>query len=153
MNFHIRLVQATDIAQLQASCWPAFAPAYTEDLVKRALLLYDKQRGGGFVALADEVVVGFGMLNIWASIGEISDLIVYEPFRGKGIGSCLIAQMCSLALDFGLVDIEIGAFSDNIDALRLYEHLGFVRHRTLIVQSGKSPQIIIYLYKQLSKQR
>lgn len=151
MNFYIRLVQAADIAQLQCYCWPEFPPAYTDNLVTRALRLYDKRSGGGFVAVVDDMIVGFGMLNIWTSIGEISDLIIYKPWRGRGIGSCLIAQLCSLALDFGLMDVEIGSLSDNADALRLYERLGFMRHRTLTLQSGKSPQIIIYLHKQLKQ--
>lgn len=119
------------------------------DIVERAQRLYSQRRGGAIVAVIDGMVVGFGMLHIWTNLGELSDLIVYAPYRGRGLGSQIVQQLCDLAIQLGTYEVEIGAFSDNVNAIRLYERLSFERHRILNVRSGKSPQLIIYLYKRL----
>lgn len=150
MTFLIRAVRPSDIADLQQQCWPDSPSAYVLDLVNRAIRLRDQKRGGAMVAVWDGRIIGYGLLTIWTNMGEISDLMVATNHRNNGIGSCIIANICTLAWELGVWDVEIGAFSDNIGAIRLYERLGFVKHRTLVVQSGKPPQVIIYLYKRLS---
>ncbi len=150
MTFSLRAVIVDDIADLQRQCWPDTTPNYVTDLVQRAIRLHTQQRGGGVVALVNGVVIGYGMLHIWTTVGEISDLIVAEPCRGRGVGTCIIAQICDLALNYGIQQVEIGALSDNSAAIRLYERLGFIRYRAITIQGGKPPQVIIYLHKHLS---
>ncbi|PJF42849.1 MAG: hypothetical protein CUN55_09505 [Phototrophicales bacterium] len=144
-----RQVQLSDVVQLHQNCWSETSSAYVEDLVRRAIRLYEQKRGGAIVALHNERAIGYGMLTIWGTLGEISDLIVTPAYRRQGIGTCIIHQICFLAIDLGIYEVEIGALAENVDAIRLYERLGFVRHRQLTLQSGNMPQTLIYLHKNL----
>ncbi len=55
----------------------------------------------------------------------INMLAAYPRFRGRGIGSALLAQADRLALDAGCELISIGVFATNTGALRLYRRFGY----------------------------
>jgi len=55
----------------------------------------------------------------------INMLAAYPRFRGRGIGTALMAQADGLALAAGCDLISIGVFETNGGALRLYRRLGY----------------------------
>jgi ribosomal protein S18 acetylase RimI-like enzyme len=64
----------------------------------------------------------------------INMLAVYPAFRGRGIGSALLAEVDRNALAVGCKLISIQVFAINDGALRLYQHHGYhiVESRSMV---------------------
>lgn len=137
----------SDSLALHPICWPDAPLAETERLVRRALYLAQQQRGAGLVGVVEGQPCAFGLLTHWPSVGEISDLMVCEDLRGRGIGTQLITELSRLAAQAQIPTLEIGAMASNIRALALYQRLGFVEYRQLTIQVHSKPETIIYLRK------
>ncbi|NEQ26509.1 MAG: GNAT family N-acetyltransferase, partial [Microcoleus sp. SIO2G3] len=56
----------------------------------------------------------------------IEDLFVWPQFRGRGLGTALIAAVARQAIDRDCGRVEWGVRTWNHDALRLYERIGAV---------------------------
>ena len=54
-------------------------------------------------------------------------LMVAKPYRGRGIGSALLAQAVTWAHERGVSKLELHVFPHNAAAIRLYERFGFER--------------------------
>ena len=65
-------------------------------------------------------------LDLWhaASCCYIEEIIVKEPFRGKGIGSALINFMLQKAKNEGYAEISLTVDQENARAQALYKRLG-----------------------------
>jgi len=78
-----------------------------------------------YVAEADGEIAGCcGIRNI-AGEGEITNVVVAEKFRRKGIGRRLMEYMLNEALSFGIGDCTLEVRVSNAPAICLYESLGF----------------------------
>jgi RimJ/RimL family protein N-acetyltransferase len=78
------------------------------------------------VAVADGELVG--MLHVDSSrfgFGEIGMLVV-TGWRGRGVGSALLAASIEWARERGLHKLSLGVFPHNEAAIALYEKFGFV---------------------------
>jgi mycothiol synthase len=65
------------------------------------------------------------------SRGWLEHISVRRPWRRRGLATALIAETLRLLRDLGLEEGALGVDSENLTgALRLYESLGFRRHRT-----------------------
>jgi mycothiol synthase len=65
------------------------------------------------------------------SRGWLEHISVRRPWRKRGLATALIAETLRLFQDMGLEEGALGVDSENpTGALRLYESLGFRRHRT-----------------------
>ena len=148
MTRKVRSLQPHDHDFLRSCCWPLRSEAEIDSLLTRAYDFREQQRGDGLVVREDDKAIAFGLLTIWPTVAEISDLIVQEACRSQGIGTQLIYALCDLALDvYGVQAIEIGVFLNNPRAYNLYERLGFVPHRTIKLQDGSPETTIVYLQK------
>lgn len=79
-----------------------------------------------FVATAGDVVVGF--LSVYPSshgFGEIG-MAVARDWRGRGVGSALVAAAIQWARERGLHKLSLSVFPHNAAAIGLYRKLGFV---------------------------
>ena len=88
-----------------------------------------------FVAEEDEKIVGFITGEIlhkeeWYTVqlGTINNLYVLEDYRHKGIGKQLMQTMMNSFREKGIETFELYAFSNNVDALKFYEKLGFKKY-------------------------
>ncbi|MCI0714118.1 MAG: GNAT family N-acetyltransferase [Chloroflexi bacterium] len=140
----IRHVTHEDVTTL-SNWWEERSPQDVRDLVKRALRLKAHERGGGYVALNDQVPCGFAMLTYWVNVAEISDLFVIPGHRGQGIGTDILKTLLEKARKAGYTDIEIGVLASNTRARRLYERVGFVPVRTIQHKFSHGYEDIIYL--------
>lgn len=91
----------------------------------------DPSRSVLLVALAEEKVVGLlGLLGRTqeqeSHVGSVGVSVASE-YRGRGIGAGLFGRLFEWADVHGVTRIEIEAFANNPDAIRLYERVGFVR--------------------------
>ncbi|MDP2183227.1 MAG: GNAT family N-acetyltransferase, partial [Actinomycetota bacterium] len=83
------------------------------------------------LAEADGCVVGLlgllgRMLPQEAHVGSLG-ISVERDHRGCGIGTRLIERLFEWAPQHGVRRIEVEAFANNPDAIRLYQRLGFER--------------------------
>lgn len=146
----IRPLHQQDIPQLSQTCWKNRPSDEITALIARVKHFRVQNRGDGFVVEHQYKAIGFGLLTIWTNRAEISDLIVTAPFRSQGMGTALIQHMMSTAYQcYQAQVVEIGVVSDNQRALHLYERLGFVMARTIILQDGGKKQCLHYLEKPL----
>lgn len=78
-----------------------------------------------YVAELDGETAGCcGIRNI-AGEGEITNVVVAEKYRRKGIGRKLMEYMLEKALENGMGDCTLEVRVSNRPAIRLYEELGF----------------------------
>ena len=113
----------------------------TENRIKQA----GAQNNYVLVAELDGKIIGQAGLHMersyrrrhCAGIG----LAVSECFWGKGVGSRLVGELVALADNWlGLHRLELGVFTDNKAAIKLYEKYGFVIEGTekdSALQAGK----------------
>jgi len=130
------------LAQLQAveaALQPArkSAPAVAaEEIWGETQRLLDEGKAEVFVAEDSGAIVGVGIgyenrsgdlsLTIEARrSGYVSDLVVDSSRRGQGIGRALLAALLERFRHRGLKIGRIGAITENVDAIRLYQDVGF----------------------------
>jgi RimJ/RimL family protein N-acetyltransferase len=89
---------------------------------------------GTFVAVAGTEVVG--SLNVELSrfgFGEIG-MAVARPWRGRGVGSALLAAAIEWARERGLHKLSLSVFPHNAAAIALYRKFGFVEEGRRVKQ-------------------
>ena len=81
---------------------------------------------GTFVAVAGDEVVGSIHVDVSPhGFGEIG-MCVAREWRGRGVGSALLAAAIEWARERGLHKLSLGVFAHNSGAIALYRKLGFV---------------------------
>ena len=148
-EYAIRVVNLSDIHELQSSLW-RHKPLYvTERLIKR-ILKYEEQGRGLGIIVSDLLhdtnrLVGFGQITLWVKCAEISDLIVHPDYRGQGIGTSMIQYLTRHVCLQNIDCVELGVAESNPRALALYRRLGFEDSYTLQLDLGNGTEPVIYL--------
>ena len=116
------------------------ADAYCERIHRRCR----EAAGRIYVAEEDSVVVGFTTVLAREPFTElddppghyalITDLVVLEPYRGRGIGRQLLERAEAYAKQAGATELRIGVLSGNATARRLYLDTGFQPHLELLIK-------------------
>lgn len=84
-----------------------------------------------FMAYFNSLFAGYAVLKNWEkereqkSIAEVARIYVLNEFKGKNIGSKLIAQCISTAKQDGYKTIQLGVWQENKQAIHFYEKMGF----------------------------
>lgn len=81
------------------------------------------------VAIDGQDIVGFADLYDFDDRASafIGNVVIDRSFRGRGIGKVLVIHMRNTAFSkYGLKEVHISVFSDNVPALLLYAKLGFM---------------------------
>ena len=144
-SFSVRPVTLEDAAILQSACYPYSSVDAVRELIQRALDIARRGRGVGVVAVNETGVLGYGQLTLWPRAAEISDLIVTESLRSRGIGSAIIHTLLEKCRLLHLTKVEIGAALNNPRALSLYRRLGFRDDRIIDLDLGDGIQPVMYL--------
>lgn len=87
---------------------------------------------GTLVTLSDGVIVG--EVNIdpsWMGFGEIG-MMVAADWRGRGVGTSLLAAAVEWARAHGLHKLALSVFPHNDAAIALYRKFGFVEEGRLV---------------------
>lgn len=80
---------------------------------------------------------GVGFASSWTvshPLGELATLAVLPEYRGRGIGSALLAEIEKRLGERGIGDMVIPVMSTNSNAARLYERRGAVPYTTELIQ-------------------
>ncbi|MBB5609901.1 MULTISPECIES: GNAT family N-acetyltransferase [unclassified Janthinobacterium] len=112
----VRLSCATHYAPEQITAWTAspVPAAYATMLAE----------GGGIVAMLDEIIVGYAMLDLHKH--EL-DAVFVDPARaGLGIGKRLLAALELLARERGITRLHLSA---SLNAVPFYRAAGFIALR------------------------
>jgi RimJ/RimL family protein N-acetyltransferase len=81
---------------------------------------------GTLVAAVDDDPVGLLFVDVTPfGFGEIGMLVARE-WRGRGVGSALIAAAIDWAREHGLHKLSLSVFAHNAAAIALYDKFGFV---------------------------
>ncbi len=142
----LRPVRLTDVDSLFADCWPSRPFSTVYNLVQRATRSAVEGRGLGLVLPGqNNTVRAYGQTLLWPTCAEISDMIVAEPYRGRGYGTVIIQSLVRAAIQLGAEEIEIGAALTNPRAVALYRRLGFQDSHTIMVNLGNGNEHVLYL--------
>jgi ribosomal protein S18 acetylase RimI-like enzyme len=116
------------------------AVGYYDELLQRLT----RRQGCIVLALEGGVVVGamgFSLDEDAAYVtadvrrhGTVTDLIVHEEWRGRGIGQMLLAEAERLTREAGLKRLFIGALVANEPARRIYGKFGFEPYVSLLIK-------------------
>ncbi len=145
----LRLVERADAWALQAACWPDRSLDTIVLRLEEVLRRTKHRMAWGVVAVASGVPVAYGQLARWSRAAEISDLIVAEAWRCRGIGTALIRHLLDLARQEGLREVEIGVALANERAHALYQRLGFELKRRVMFYLDGGPTPGLYLAMRL----
>ncbi len=91
-----------------------------------------------WVAEVDRTLVGFIDLFIFpdvahgSTIGLISNLVVDERFRGRGLGEGLLREAIHHCRQESAAELHVWTDPDNRPAIGLYKRLGFVDRALLL---------------------
>ena len=77
------------------------------------------------IVLIDDTPIGRLVIDRGCEAFTLVDIALLPVWRGRGIGTHLIAALCDDARHAG-VPVRLSVFRANPDALRLYQRLGFV---------------------------
>ncbi len=144
----IRPVAISDTDLLRACCWPnrSFMTVYNQ--IARVIRNEQEGRGFGLVLTSLQgIPIAYGQFTLWPTCGEISDLVVAEPYRGQGLGTQMIQTLMTRALRLGVREVEIGAAVSNARAAALYRRLGFQdsHHLTMHLEHGTEKVLFLRL--------
>lgn len=141
----MREVELQDAEQIHLHCWPERTASTVYQLVARTQQNARQGRGLGVVVIDSKQVIGFGQITIWPRCGEISDLIVSEIYRNRGIGTALIQYLVQRSRLMYVPSVEIGAALSNPGALSLYRRLGFKDDYKLSIDLGNGSEPVMFL--------
>ena len=97
-----------------------FGKSFAYNLINNHILLYE----------TNSEVLGLGVLAIscplhhGGRIAEVTELVVSEKARGKGIGQKLLDKMKKIAVSNNCVGLEVATSNKRLDAHRFYEREG-----------------------------
>ena len=123
MDIRIREMQAEDVdavTALEESCFSMpWKRQDFEDILTNQDRIY-------LVAECDKDIVGGCMLTMIAGEGDISNVAVYEAYRGQHIATALMQELLRVGEENGICDFTLEVREQNLSAIRLYENAGFV---------------------------
>ena len=157
VHWQIRPVEAADSRRLHAVCYPHLP--YSLFLTKFERLCRWQQSGRAHYLLVASApaqpdaspagsrdggdLLAGGLLVTYPRYGEIAELYVTPMFRRLGIGTAVIRQLLATAVAWALPAVEIGVTVGNESARRLYQRLGFVVDRQIILPGEGQPALIL----------
>jgi ribosomal protein S18 acetylase RimI-like enzyme len=144
MDFSIRKIKSSDTSVLKEMLYhaifvPEGAPKPAPDIVeqpelKRYIVGWRYPEDMGFVAVADQRVIGAAWTRRWSSdnpgYGFVDEhtpelsIAVLPGYRGQGIGTKLLARLFQELQDLGVKSVSLSVDLRN-PAVRLYERFGF----------------------------
>lgn len=94
-----------------------------------------------FVATHGGRVIGYAGTNPHDEYGVILGILIYEQYRGLGVGARLLDRTIEWARERGLAEISLLVFAHNERAIALYRNRGFEQRdyfeRDVTRQSGE----------------
>ena len=126
----LRRATAADIPKMSELEHQADSAAHWSVAQDDALFAPDAQARVALIAVgesADTPIIGFLMARCLPDEWEIENVVVDEPYRKRGVGSCLVRELMAEARPAGAVSVTLEVRESNRPAILLYENIGFKR--------------------------
>ena len=96
--------------------------AYSERDFRHALSgKYDR----AILLMEEEEIIGYGILRLLASEGELESIAIREEYRGRGYGRLLLEEFLRIAKLAGTEKLFLEVREGNQAGIQLYESVGF----------------------------
>lgn len=120
----IRRMTETDLPEVAELEQKNFSVPWTEANLRESLNL-----PGYLFLVAEEEgkVVGYAGLNRVLDEGDVTNIVVAEEYRGRGLGTALTAALLEEGKKEGIQAFTLEVRFSNLPAVRIYEKLGFVQ--------------------------
>jgi ribosomal protein S18 acetylase RimI-like enzyme len=144
-----RPARLADAPALQHYCFPLQSVADVTSYLSWCLRQAEK---GQLVRLVAEVggeAIANAQLTLHGEVAEIGSLVVADGYRGRGIGTSLIAALTKLARERGAKVLEIGVQPDDERVCGLYARLGFIPYHRVEANSVPGGRVL-YLRREIS---
>ena len=119
----IRRMKSQDLLEVAELERRYFSVPWSLNSLKQSL---DRPEYLFFVAEKEGKAVGYGGLLRVMDEGDITNIVVDEPYRGQGLGKRLIEALLIEGRKLGLREFTLEARVSNEAAIRVYERAGFV---------------------------
>ncbi|MDR1375382.1 MAG: ribosomal protein S18-alanine N-acetyltransferase [Holosporaceae bacterium] len=107
------------LAEIHRRC---FADGWSEKSFRNILL---QKCAIAFVEEDGAIIRGFGVANVVLDEAEIITFCILPEFRRQGLGKCLLLGLMNHLLDQGVGKTFLEVPENNLEAIRLYESVGF----------------------------
>ena len=134
----LRPLTESDLPSLHKSCYSDQPANILIATKKNSLASQAKGDRVHLVITHGSQILGAGQVGRYGRKAEIADVIIAEPVRRQGLGTFLIQSLIQIAQEKQWLPLEIGVHSDNLPALSLYRHLGFLPKHTISLNNGKA---------------
>jgi len=84
-----------------------------------------EERHGILAAYHDDKVIGVAVFTIQAGLGKLNQIIVATDYRGKGVGSALLAEFERICRQAGCHKVTLKTFWES-GTLPFYQRQGYV---------------------------
>ena len=130
MNFTIRVAEVADVAAIASLSGELGYPASEAQIASRLAPLAASDADAVFVAVANEVVVGWIHVGAIRSLeseefAEIRGLVVASSERGRGAGSRLVAAAEAWARERSFAKLRVRSNAVRTETRVFYERRGF----------------------------
>lgn len=97
----------------------------SDSTTEKATILVAVQEGESEAGGREVDVIGIGCLRQVLDEGSITYLAVDPKVRGNGIGSLVVVALLKRGLIHGMTTVVLEVSEKNVEAIRLYEKMGF----------------------------
>ena len=121
--------QSDDLVAIWREVYEAdHAPLLPKDLAGQF-----EPRGEAFVAVDDNVIVGFSYVaGDW-----LDELWVAKAWQGRGVGTALIRHAEDLMRSRGITEASLSVLKVNAKAIALYRRLGWHETKSFVAPNGQ----------------
>ena len=119
MAFTVRPIKNIDRPYIDAQISKSWSGPY----VVSKNVLHDTRTHTGFIAVENDVIIGYILYNI--SNGDCEITVLESLSEGRGVGSALINEVFGVAKESDCLRIWLVTTNDNIHAIRFYQRRGF----------------------------
>lgn len=122
-DVQVRAMRAEDVdavveIETEAFSNPWRRETFLELIGRRNLELLVMEHG-------EEGIVGYAVLWCILDQGELANLAIAPPMRGRGLGARLLARVLEVAREHGVETMYLEVRASNAQALELYRRFGF----------------------------
>lgn len=131
-------MREVDVNDLIHAFNQAYRNYYTPITMNRLLFQSLQERDAvdldlSVVAIEDGQVIGTSFMGIRPPNGWIGGVGVIPAYRRHGVARRMLTHQLDHAMDYGLTQLRLEVVEQNIGAITLYEQLGFVATRRLLM--------------------
>ncbi|MGM8213847.1 ribosomal protein S18-alanine N-acetyltransferase [Virgibacillus sp. W0430] len=120
----IRKMELDDINEVMKVDAASFSSPWPEEIFKQEINTNDHAHY--FVAVVDQVVVGYAGLWIVIDDAQITNIAILPNYRGNKIGEKLFKFSCQYALQLGVKRLSLEVRASNTVAQNMYRKFGLI---------------------------